>query len=67
MHEDVAVIWASVKVGNKSNMKVGGIYREHQMLLKSKPNPTKTDAAQLARWNLFLSGWKKQQKTKCAY
>ena len=27
------------------------------MLLKQKPNPTKTDAAQLERWNLSLSGW----------
>ena len=34
------------------------------MLLKSKPNPTKSDAAQLARWNLFLNGWKKAAKSK---
>ena len=34
------------------------------MLLKQKPNPTKTDAAQLERWNLFLIGWKKAARNK---
>ena len=62
MHEDVAVIWASVLNGNRSTIKVGGVYREHQMLLKAKPNPTKSDEAQLYRWNMFLKGWKKASK-----
>ena len=29
MYEDVAVIWAGIKNGRKSYMKIGGIYREH--------------------------------------
>ena len=38
-------------------MKIGGIYREHQLLFQPKPNPTKVDAAQLDRWNLILNSW----------
>ena len=56
MHTDVAVIWAGIQSSGRSYMKVGGIYRQHQMLLKQKPNPTKTDCAQLDRWNKFLMG-----------
>ena len=59
MHEDVAAIWASVKNGGKKVMMIGGVYREHQMLLKQKPNPTLLLAAQLECWNLFLKGWKR--------
>ena len=64
MHEDVQVIWVSVNIGRRSNMKVGGVYREHQMLLKGKPNPTKTEEAQIDRWNKFLHGWKLASKDK---
>ena len=42
----------------------GGVYREHRMLLKGTPNPTKSEAAQLERWNLFLKGWKLAAKHK---
>ena len=34
------------------------------MLCKPKPNPTKTDEAQLERWNKFLIGWKWASKSK---
>ena len=64
MHQDVAVVWLSLKNGNKGRLYVGGVYREHQMLLKPKPNPTKTLDAQLDRWNKFLLGWKKATKNK---
>ena len=64
MNDDVAVVWISIKNGNKGRLYVGGVYREHQMLLKPKPNPTKTLDAQLERWNKFLIGWKKATKNK---
>ena len=64
MHEDIASIWVSILVGNRSIMKVGGIYREHRLMLQPKPNVTKTDQAQLERWNIFLQSWKKAAKTK---
>ena len=40
-------------------MKIGSIYREHQLLFKNKPNPTLTEAAQLERWSKILDGWKR--------
>ena len=40
-------------------MKIGGIYREHQLLFQEKPNPTLTEAAQLTRWTKILEGWKR--------
>ena len=59
MHEDVAAIWVSVRNGRRRVMKIGGVYREHQMLLKPKPNPTLTEEAQLERWQFFLQGWQR--------
>ena len=64
MHEDIAAIWVSIRCGNKYKMKIGGIYREHQLMLKPKPNPSKTEAAQLARWNIFINCWKRAAKDK---
>ena len=64
MHEDLAVIWVSIKTKNRSNMIIGGIYREHRLLLKGKDNDSKTEAAQLECWNLFLDGWKLAAKKK---
>ena len=64
MHVDVAVIWASIKTKNRSSMIIGGIYREHRLLLKGRNNDSKTEAAQLERWNLFLEGWKLAAKKK---
>ena len=66
MHEDVAVIWVSIKTKNRSSMIIGGIYREHRLLLTGRNNDSKTEAAQLERWNLFLEGWKlASQKKMC--
>ena len=62
MHEDVAVIWASVGDGKSKILKIGGIYREHHVLLKQKPNPTLADSAQLVRWTQFLAVWKRAAK-----
>ena len=64
MHEDLAVIWCSVLSGGKSVLKLGGVYREHQHLLKPKPNPSLTEQAQLNRWNLILHGWKRAASSK---
>ena len=45
---------------------MGGIYREHQLLMKPKPNLTLTDQAQLERWGKILSRWKSASKnTMC--
>ena len=64
MHEDVAVIWVSVKTKKRSSMIIGGIYREHRLLLKGRNNDSKTEAAQLERWNHFLEGWKLAAQNK---
>ena len=64
MHEDLAVIWLSVLSGGKNVLKLGGLYREHQHLLMPKPNPSKSDQAQLDRWNLILAGWKRAASSK---
>ena len=64
MHEDVAIIWLSIMKGNRSIMKVGSVYREHRLLLKQHPNITKSDEAQLFRWNKFLTGWKLAARAK---
>ena len=64
MNEDIAVIWISVNNGSRGSLKIGGVYREHRLLFKPKPNMTKTDAAQFDRWNTFLRGWKAAAKKK---
>ena len=58
MHEDLSVIWLSLCYSARKRMMIGGIYREHRLLFKPKPNLTKTDRAQLDRWNGILEGWK---------
>ena len=58
MHEYISVIWASLNYSSRKRMKVGGVYREHQLLLQSKPNPTLTDEAQQDWWNSVIDIWK---------
>ena len=58
MHEDISAIWLSLSYAGNRKMKIGGIYREHRLLFQPDPNPTKTDASQLTRWNTILDGWK---------
>ena len=58
MHEDVSMIWASLKYSERKKMKIGGVYREHQLLMHPKPNPTLHDDAQLRRWNIIIRSWK---------
>ena len=58
MHEDISVIWTNLKCSNRRSWKIGGVYREHQLLLKNKPNPTLAEGAQLSRWRKILAGWK---------
>ena len=59
MHEDISIIWASINDSSKKKIMVGGVYREHRLLLQPKPNTTKTDTAQNQRWNLIISSWKR--------
>ena len=58
MHEDLAMIWVSVKSGGRKIMKVGGVYREHQLLMKPKPN--------LTDGKYLLIAGKELPKTICA-
>ena len=58
MHEDISAIWLSLTYAGNRKMKIGGIYREHRLLFEPEPNLTKTDRAQLNRWNTILEGWK---------
>ena len=39
-------------------MRIGGVYRENQMLFKGTPNPNKEDSAQLGRLNQIMDYWK---------
>ena len=67
MHEDVAVIWVSVKNGGRSIMKVGGVYREHQMLLKTKPNPTLEGGGSIIQMEYVTEGVEKCFKEQNVY
>ena len=58
MNEDISAIWLSLAYAGNRRMKIGGIYREHRLLFQADPNPTKTDGAQLTRWNTILARWK---------
>ena len=58
MHEDIYVIWLTMNYTKRKKNSIGGVYREHQLLFKEKPNPTKADPAQLERWNNVIKGWK---------
>ena len=66
MNEDVAVIWISVRNGRRKLLQIRGIYREHRLLLKPKPNVTTSYMAQLERWNTFLSGGRRVSPPVCS-
>ena len=59
MHEDISIIWASINNSSNKKIMVGGVYREHRLLLQPKPNITATEAAQNQRWSLIISSWRR--------
>ena len=58
MHEDLSIIWASVRYSTRKRMRVGGVYREHRLLMQPQPNLTVSPMAQNWRWNLIINSWK---------
>ena len=58
MHEDLSIIWASVQYSTRKKMRVGGVYREHRLLLQPQPNLTVSPMAQNIRWNQIINSWK---------
>ena len=45
MHEDISMIWFSLRYSARKTMNIRGVYREHQLLINPKPNPTLADSA----------------------
>ena len=66
MEDDISSIW--VKIGNSGRkaIHIGGLYREHQFLLRGQPNPTSDMTAQNDRWYRMVNMWKKAgNNAKC--
>ena len=52
MNDDSAAIWLMIKRRGKKRIYIGGIYREHRLLMKND-DLSATDAAQLSRWEVY--------------
>ena len=62
MDENAASIWVKiVKKGGKP-LHIGGIYRDHRLLLQEQPNLTGDPLLQRQRWSRIINGWKKAEK-----
>ena len=62
MDRHAASIWIKLTIRGGKPLHVGGIYRDHRLLLQDQPNVTGSPALQRQRWNRILAGWKKAEK-----
>ena len=57
MDDLVASIWLKIKRRGTSPVTIGGIYREHSLLLQGIQNNTDSQEAQTTRWKKFINQW----------
>ena len=57
MEEEVASIWTKIARRGCKGVYIGGIYREHKLLLQGYPNNTDDDDLQARRWSKFIQQW----------
>ena len=62
MDESVAVIWIRVTLKGNRKMNIGGVYRDHKLLMQTQPNMTGDLQLQRLRWKKVIWGWKKAAK-----
>ena len=58
MEAQIASIWVKISGRGLQTTMIGGIYREHKLLLQGLENNTNDDDLQTQRWNKFLNQWK---------
>ena len=63
MDNQTAMIWVKLSMrGGKKPFHIGGMYRDHKLLLQQQPNRTGEPEMQRQRWSKIISGWKKAEK-----
>ena len=66
MDVTIPAIWVKIISRGRKPLVVGGLYREHHLLLQPQPNNTDMRHLQNARWKKSLTGWTKAARnTKC--
>ena len=58
MYPGTSSIWISVGSKGRKALRIGGLYREQQLIRQGPANTSGAPNLQLARWNLQLDGWK---------
>ena len=59
MEDQVASIWVRISSRGRKTQIIGGVYREHRLLLQGEINNTGEEALQTLRWKAFLSQWRR--------
>ena len=57
MEDDLATIWLKIRRRGGKCITIGGIYREHRLLLQGYPNTTGDDNCQNTRWSRIIKQW----------
>ena len=58
MDDSVASIWLKIKRRGCKTVTLGGVYREHSLLLQGYPNTSNDPGAQTLRWKRFVDQWR---------
>ena len=62
MDEHSAMIWIKLVTRGGKPFHIGGIYRDHKLLLPEQPNRTGEPELQRGRWSRIISGWKRAER-----
>ena len=66
MDMNIPAIWVKIIACGRKPIVIGGLYREHHLLLQPQPNLTDDRNLQIVRWKKSINGWLKAAKnTKC--
>ena len=66
MSDEIPAIWVKIITRGRKPLIIGGLYREHHLLLQPSPNNTDSRQLQKQRWMKSLRGWlKASRQSKC--
>ena len=57
MDDGAAVVWIRVTIRGNRKINIGGVYRDHKLLLQPLPNMSGDPQLQKLRWNKVIKGW----------
>ena len=58
----MATIWVRMEGKGRKPLNIGGVYRDHRLLLQDQPNRTGDPQKWRWRWSRIVEGWKKAVK-----